>query len=450
MRVFISAGEASGDAYGAALASEMRRLSPIVDRAEFTGRVRGSRYWPEAPDGPTPGESSLKIRRDFAELLGYDLEDIVPRDFDEEELNRTPWSEVPDRLYDLLSTSHRGRMTPNTYEGIGGRRMRAADVDIVADSGSWGAISIVQSLRVVPRVLRGYYRAKAQISAAPPGLFIPIDFGYANIRLARHAKNRGWKVLYFVPPGSWRRDRQGGDLPALTDAISTPFSWSAELLQKMGANAHWFGHPIKQLLRDSASNTHVPRETIAVLPGSREHEIAENLPLIAEVMRAGDYGPVEFGLAPTVDGGKFRADWERLVPDRSGDVFTQSDTAGVLRRGRAAIVCSGTATLEAALCRCPMVVVYRVSRAVVVEAKILRFKRPKFIALPNILMDRMLVPELVQDEATPVTVRSALDGILLEGEERTAQLQGFDELDRMLGPDDAITRTAELALTLLG
>jgi lipid-A-disaccharide synthase len=96
-----------------------------------------------------------------------------------------------------------------------------------------------------------------------------------------------------------------------------------------------------------------------------------------------------------------------------------------------------------------MVVVYRVPRSVVIEAKLLRFKRPKFIALPNILLDRQLVPELVQDEATPATVRAELDALLSDGEERARQLQGFEELDVILGPDDAITRTAELALTLV-
>jgi len=388
MRVFVSAGEASGDAYGAALVGEMRRI----------------------------------------------------------------WGE-PSSL---------------TFEGIGGSRMNEAGVQLHADSGRWGAISIVQSLRVVPRVLRGYYAAKGRMGRGEPGLFIPIDFGYANIRLARHAKNRGWKVLYFVPPGSWRRDRQGGDLPVITDAISTPFEWSAEILREMGADAHWFGHPIKQLLRASASQSQSERRTVAVLPGSREHEIAENLPVIAAAIKAGEREglnlvtpagseirlplrwealdmPLEFALAPTVDVEAFRARWRALAPERQGDVFTRADTQGVLRRARAALVCSGTATLEAALCKTPTVVLYRVSKSVVMEAKLVRFKRPKFIALPNILLDRFAVPELLQDEATPGAVRTELDAVLEDGERREAQLRDFEALDAMLGPDDAITRTADLA-----
>lgn len=378
-RVFLSAGEASGDAYGAALVRELRRMA------------------------------SLQI------------------------------------------------------EGIGGPRMRAEGVATLADTSRWGAISIVQSIGVVPRVTGGYLRAKAALARGAPGLFVPIDFGFANIRLARHAKQRGWRVLYFVPPGSWRRDRQGRDLPQITDAISTPFSWSADLLRNAGAQAHWFGHPIKQLLGERGSS--VERgETVAVLPGSRSHEIAENLPIIAAAVEAvpeawssgispvadGSLGRrLEFALAPSVDVAAFQEAWRRLAPNRSEDLFTQGDTQGVLLRARAAIVCSGTATLEAALSRCPMVVVYRMSRSMVLEAKLIGFKRPKYIALPNILMDRTVVPELVQDEASPSVVRAHVDALLQDGEARAGQLRTFDDLDALLGPSDAITRTAELAMSLI-
>lgn len=384
MRVFLSTGEASGDAYAAELVEEMRRL----------------------------GGSGFR------------------------------------------------------YEGLGGTRMKAARIALVADTSRWGAISIAQSLAAFPRAVGGYYRAKRALDK-DPGLFIPIDFGYANIRLSRHAKNRGWKVLYFVPPGSWRRDRQGKDLASLTDAIATPFSWSAEILVANGAKAHWFGHPIRQLLRKAVNQVEAvetvspfldgPR--VAILPGSRKHEIEENLPVIAEAVRSlssdtGGFSPLaatlEFALAPNVDEEEVRAQWRRLVPERDHDRFVKGDTYGVLRRGRAAIVCSGTATLEAALCGCPMVVIYRVTKAMVIEAKLIGWRRPRFIALPNILLNRQVVPELVQVEATPLAIRTHLDGLLGDTPEREAQLAAFEELSTVLGPEDAITQTAQLALEMCG
>lgn len=364
MRVFLSAGEASGDAYGAALVREMARLSP----------------------------------------------------------------------------------SPITFEGIGGNRMKWAGVELTSNSGEWGAISITQSVKVAPRVYAGVKKAQRHMAKGEKGLFVPIDFGFANIRLARMAKRLGWKVLYFVPPGSWRRDRQGGDLPQLTDAISTPFEWSAELLRNMGANAHWFGHPIKQLLRDAEKPT-APTDRIGVLPGSRTHELSENLPVIAAALKDAPE-TVEFALAPSVNRDEFQARWRALAPTRTGDVFTSADTSAVLRRARAAIVCSGTATLEAALTRCPMVVMYRVSRVMEIEAKIVGFKRPEFISLPNILLQRRAVPELIQEAATPEALRTNLRALMGDSSERAAQLAEFGELDCLLGPDDAITQTAVLALNV--
>ncbi len=334
----------------------------------------------------------------------------------------------------------------HSYAGMGGQRFKQTGAKVIADSSSWGAISILEALKVYPRVVASYYQVKKYLRTQKPGLFVPIDFGYVNIRLARHAKNHGWKVLYFVPPGSWRKDRQGKDLGAISDAISTPFSWSAELLNQQGAKASWFGHPIKQLLRNRQLGVAPTQsERIAVLPGSRSHEIDQNLPLLASAVDS----PIEFGLAPAIDVDAFKAQWEKLAPGRKNDQFSQGDVYRVLTQNRAAVVCSGTATLEAALCRCPMVVIYKFPKSAELEAKLVGFKRPQFVALPNILLGRQVVPELIQEFATPKALKDELAKILANDGVRDDQIRSFDELDEMLGPSDAITQTALLAIELI-
>lgn len=367
MRVFLSAGEASGDAYAAALVRAMR---PLTDGSDF--RV----------------------------------------------------------------------------EGIGGRRLLEVATGPVLDSSKWGAISISQVLAMAPRFIAGYLKAKSRLVRGEPGLFVPIDFGYFNIRLCKVAKRRGWKVLYFVPPGSWRRDKQGGDLPTLTDAIVTPFSWSAEILNQMGANAHFFGHPIKELMVEHDVPV-TPVGTLAVLPGSRLREIERNLPLVAETIVGMPARQLEFAVAPTADLARMRETWERLAPGRK-DLFTESDVYGVLRRAQAAIVCSGTATLEAALVRCPMIVIYRITKAMQREAQLIGFRKPKFISLPNILLDRPVVPEFVGEEIEAAPLREALSRIVSDDAVRAKQIADFDEIDVLLGPADAITQTARLAVEMLG
>jgi lipid-A-disaccharide synthase len=330
---------------------------------------------------------------------------------------------------------------------VGGVRLSSVADRMIADSTRWSAISISQSFKVGARVLLKW---PAVCSAVRVGgdLHIPIDFGFVNQRIARRAKQSGWKVLSFVPPGSWKRSRQAPWIAEVCDAVSTPFDWSAKLLSEAGAkNVHWLGHPLKQLLRDRLVVGRPERhEQIAVMPGSRSHELKMNLPLIAGSIPD---VPAEFALASGSDEAKFRRRWEKLAPSRKADIVTVGDSSAVLLRSRAGLICSGTATLEAALCGCPMVVIYGVSKAMEVESKIVGFKKPQFISLPNIILDRELVPELVGTDATieniaPVTRRLLQDEAFL-----STQRAGFAEVEKAMGPDDAITQTARLAMELL-
>jgi len=323
-----------------------------------------------------------------------------------------------------------------TLQGIGGKRMREAGVELLGDSSLWGAIGIIESLRVAPRIYRDSRPLFRALQKGPPGLFIPIDFGYLNVGLCRHAKKRGWKVLYFAPPGSWRRTKQGGDLPHLADAIVTQFSWSADLLNEMGARAYWFGHPLKELIGNQPSG---PRESIAILPGSRPHEVAANLGVIGDAVS--EFGmPLEVAMASSLGADAFQSVLTAKL--------TPNDTYGVLSRARAGVVCSGTATLEAAICGCPHLVVYRGSGLMNLEYKI---RKPKFefISLPNILLQRAVLPELIQDAATPAAIRDHLGSILVDSDARQKQLDAFQELDALLGPKEGISAAADLAIRLV-
>ncbi|MCE9558318.1 MAG: hypothetical protein K8R88_05155 [Armatimonadetes bacterium] len=179
-------------------------------------------------------------------------------------------------------------------EGVGGAKLLSLIGKLVDNSSAYGAIGIYESIRVAHKVYGGLRKAKKNLRLGTPGVFIPIDFGFINIQLARYAKKLGWRVIYFVPPGSWRRTKQGADLPAITDAIITPFSWSADILRGMGANVFWEGHPLKQLIGSVPSPEN--RESVAILPGSRLHEIQFNLEVIGESL-AGFDGTVEIAVA---------------------------------------------------------------------------------------------------------------------------------------------------------
>ncbi len=326
--------------------------------------------------------------------------------------------------------------------GIGGTRFaQIANEPLIADSSNWGAMSVIKSIRkgfsIVP-YFRGFKRV---LRTTEPGVFVPIDFGFMNLKLCRAAKEAGWKVVYFVPPGSWRRDRQGADIPILTDAVVTPFPWSHEILKQMGANVHFFGHPLKQIHKEIIE-TPFERKGLSVLPGSRQSELEQLVPTLRDTVN--DYRgqiqlPVPMTFIPYLE-----KNWTRT----QDNILNGAETGTVmraLRTSEAGIICSGTATLEAALAQTPTVVVYRVSDLVILELRLIRFKRPQFVSQPNILLQSEVVPELIQENFTVEKLKRTLDEIQTDA---VAQKQraAFAEICELLGGDDCITRTAELIL----
>ena len=348
----------------------------------------------------------------------------------------------------LLSARLKAIRPDLRVEAVGGPRLRTVADELLADSTHWGAIGIVRSLPKVPRVYASYRRLLGRASERLPDLHIPIDFGAFNIPLARRLRAAGARVLYYMPPGSWRKDRQGADLPAITDAIATPFEWSARLLQQAGAHAEFVGHPLRDLAPACADTPRDP--VLALLPGSRDHEVRANLPVMASACEhlARQVPNLHFEVAPahTVRAEAIRNGWSAV--SQLPLTLAEQGPMELLGRARAAIVCSGSATLEAAVCRCPIVVMYRGDWLMHLEWRIRR-PRFEFVALPSIVLDRKLCPELLQAEASPERIAQECIALLRDGPSRQAQLDGFDEVIACLGPPGATERTAALALSLL-
>lgn len=338
------------------------------------------------------------------------------------------------------------QLNPNaSFEGVGGKALLEAGGNLIADSRRWGAVGILESVKVSPIIIAGYLRTRSALRKGKPGVFVPIDFGFLNIKLAKLAKQLGWKVLYFVPPGSWRREKQGADLPKVSDEIITPFSWSKDILDRMGANVHYFGHPILSMIpKDSV----VERSTdkVAIMPGSRMHEITANLDVIIQSAKLAGITTLELVIAPTLT--ESVLDQILAKCDLTGMTLTTTrDRYQALREGRIAILCSGTATLEAALCGCPSIIMYRGSKMAELEYNI---RKPKFefIGLPNLILRRAVMPELILNDANPERIARLARDLLPDGPIRQAQLDAFAELRGSLMPDDCIQQSARRIVAL--
>ncbi|MCS7208753.1 MAG: lipid-A-disaccharide synthase [Fimbriimonadales bacterium] len=359
-----------------------------------------------------------------------------------------------------LAQALQARLPDLALYGVGGARMAAAGVQCIADSRAWGAIGIAESLKVAPKVLIAFQRVKRFLRRTTPDLLVPIDFGAFNVPLCRWAKARGIRVAYYMPPGSWRRDRQGADLPRCTDFILTPFAWSAELLQSMGATAHWTPHPLLRLARPSETKKAFCdrlgldpyRPIVALLPGSRRHEVRALTPLYARV--ASQFyslmPEVQFAIsvAPHLDPDRVHALWadgsRQWAPTETRSVWN------LLAHADAALVCSGTATLEAALLNTPMLIVYRGDWLMNLEYRLRRRRlNLRWIGLPNLILQRNVCPEFIQEAASPEQLTHALMPLLRDEPTRQAQLQAFREIRHALGEGQPLREAYEWILDAL-
>lgn len=338
--------------------------------------------------------------------------------------------------------------------GVGGVRMQQAGVLLLADSQHWGAIGVVESLRVLPVVLRAFGRLKRHMRQLQPDLLIPIDFGAFNVPLCRWAKRQGFKVCYYMPPGSWRRDVQGSDLPTVADWILTPFPWSAQMLQAMGANAVRIRHPLLRLARPSSPESAFcerlgldpDRPIVALLPGSRRHEVVAHVPLYARVAELVNARLPEVQFVLSVAPG-ISTEWVHQLWAEGSRNWVPTETRPVwdmLAYADVALVCSGTATLEAALLGTPMLIVYRGSSLMNLEYRLRRRQLAlRHIGLPNLLLEREVCPEFIQEAASPSQLTRHLIGLLQQDESHQRQKEAFEQIRRLLGEGELLSEGPE-------
>jgi len=332
--------------------------------------------------------------------------------------------------------------------------MRQAGVDLAMVSEHWGAMGIAEAVPKIPYLLVQQQRLLRHLRACRPDVLVAIDFGAFNVRTLNALQGSGIRTVYFIPPGSWSRHRAPGQLPFLVDAIATPFPWSAENLRRAGgpARVEWVGHPLLEYCRPTCTRdaaraqlgVESGRPVIALAPGSRRAELHHLMPVFVEAARRVTPKPLcLLTVAPSLGEAAMRP----YLPDDLDVRFLDGIAYDIIQAADAALVTSGTATLELACLDVPMVVAYRGSLASELQYRIIaRGGRLRFISLPNILADAPVVPELLQRAANPDALAAALLPLLTDTPERQAQRDGFAAIRAMLGDGDACARTARLIL----
>lgn len=342
--------------------------------------------------------------------------------------------------------------------GLGGDRMRAAGCDTVVDAKDIAVVGITEILRHLPRIYARFGRLRRAIAQRRPNLGVVIDSPAFNLRVARALHRRGVPVVYYVAPQfwAWRQWRARIVRKYVAQAL-TIFPFEVEFWRHWGVPAQFVGHPLAEVARPRTTREELSKQNqldtekpwITLMPGSRRREVEMNLPALAEAaQRLGPGYEFLLPVAPTLD-----AKWiHQLLPPRS-TIRLVDDARAALIHSRAAVVASGTATVEAAMMGTPFVMVYRVSALSFAVGRPL--VKLRHFAMVNLIAGEEVVPELVQGDFTPDKVVSRLRALLADGPERTKMLDGLAGVRQRLQGDcngqtqPAAERAAEAVLAAL-
>jgi lipid-A-disaccharide synthase len=336
--------------------------------------------------------------------------------------------------------------------GVGGVRLRQAGMHILVDTAAVATMGFVETFGTLGRLLGAYRRLKRFMIEERPALLVLIDYPEFNMLLAKRAKTLGIPVFYYIAPQvwAWRRGRVR-KLARRVDRIGVVFPFEAPLYNNGRQLAEFVGHPLLDMVRttrtrdETLARYHLDptRPLLALLPGSRKQEIRHLLApgITAAQQLIGEGWQVVIALAHTLTRDDLAAALGGPLPALP---IVADDTYNLVHAADAAVVTSGTATLETALLGRPMVIIYRVSPVTFAVARLL--VHVDHIGMPNIILGRRVFPELIQRDVTPENVVAAVHEVTARRDELTAALR---ELRDKLGPPGAATRAAHLALELI-
>ncbi len=296
--------------------------------------------------------------------------------------------------------------------GFGGDRLRAAGADLVGDYRGLSVTGLVEALRVLPSALRMHRALVKRAAAERPDVLVVLDFPDFNFRLARAVHEQGVPVVYYICPQiwAWRPGRMRA-IKQLVDRALVIFPFEEQMYREAGVPVHFVGHPLLELASASMARADFLREmgldpaarTVALLPGSRSNEVRSILPIVAAAL------PLVRARVPGVQFLVARAPhlpdrlFDPVAPAAAGPVTVVEGRADdVLAAADAVVTASGTATVQAAIHECPMVIVYRLSPLTYRLGK--PFVRVDTYGMANLVAGERIAPELIQDGFTPDAV----------------------------------------------
>lgn len=355
----------------------------------------------------------------------------------------------------------RARLPHALIAGIGGPRMVDAGLKAIFPISRLAVVGLVEIIAQLGPILAAFYKTRAYLKKNRPDILILIDYPEFNLLVAKYAKGLGIPVFYYISPQVWAwRQGRVKRLRKVVDEMAVILPFEEEFFSKHGLKTHFVGHPLLDGVRAGSSRDEFCRlhslssnsPVIGLLPGSRHGEIRRLFPILAGASRLISQArpDVQFvvAVAPSIDI-RFMEDMAKR--DAKGDDlnirFIQSGTYDAIAASSLVIAASGTVTLEAAILGAPLIVTYKVSPLSYYLGRHL-IKVP-YASLVNLIAGRMVVPEFLQNDATPKAIADEALAILGNDARREEMIHDLALVTGRLGRPGVAERAAELALGLL-
>ncbi|SEM98494.1 lipid-A-disaccharide synthase [Mucilaginibacter gossypiicola] len=333
------------------------------------------------------------------------------------------------------------------FRFFGGDLMQAEGGTLVkhyADMAFMGFVEVVANLQTI---LKNMKSCKQDISAYQPDVLILIDFPGFNLKIAEYAKAQGFLVCYYISPKVWAwNQKRVLKIKRIVDHLFCILPFEVAFYKEWGMDVDYVGNPLLDAVSAFKAdpgflekNNLNGKSIIALLPGSRKQEISRLLPDMIEA--SANFPEYQFVIAGAP---AFQADYYAPYLNGAKIPVVFNATYDLLNHAQAAIVASGTATLETALFNVPQVVVYKGGKLTIAIARML--VKLKFISLVNLIMDKAVVKELIQEECTANKIIEELNLLINNTGYRQTMLNNYDELDVRMGQPGASAQTARLII----
>lgn len=331
----------------------------------------------------------------------------------------------------------------------GGDLIAKQGVDVVKHIRDLAFMGFIEVLMNIRTIKKNFKFCHADILQFKPDVLILIDYPGFNLRIAEFAKAKGIKVFYYISPQIWAwKQSRVYKIKKFVDRMFVILPFEQEFYERFDYPVDFIGHPLldaietnlkhKTTFEDFINRNNLENKPIiALLPGSRKQEIQRKLPIMLSIVD--NYKDYQFviGAAPSLD-----IEYYKSFSIKDNIKIVTGRTYELLQNSQAALVTSGTATLETALFEVPEIVCYKSNSLSYHIAK--KLIKVKYISLVNLIMDKLVVKELIQNDLNSKNIVNELDKILFESEYRNSMIADYKELKDKLGGIGASERVSDL------